>query len=240
MGEAQVVDCGCAFGQDDELRRGSVEEEVEGGAEQEGEQDVRDEDAGEEEDAGGGEDGEAGVEGGLALEGFGGPAVAEQREQEDGDGLREMGGEGVEAEDAEADGDDPVGQRSFFEIADAVDAQGDPVAGESHLAGGVGVGGVGVVEQGRGEERGEEDDQPEAERGWRRRWSGGDRSGWRASWRGSAQRLASWRLEGSGWACELVAVQDKLRLQGSADGRSDAAVEWRWTQEVPMYLACVG
>ena len=62
-----------------------------------------------------------------------------------------MSGEGVEAEDAEAEGDEPVGERRLFEIADAVDVQGDEVAGESHVAGGVGVGGVGVVEQRRGE-----------------------------------------------------------------------------------------
>ena len=59
-------------------------------------------------------------------------------------------------------GDDPVGERGFFEVADAVDAEGDPVAGEGHVAGGVGVGAVGVVEQRRGEERGEEEDEPEA------------------------------------------------------------------------------
>ena len=69
-----------------------------------------------------------------------------------------MGGEGVEAEDAEGEGDDPVGQRGLFEVADVVDAEGDPVVGEEHLAGGVGVGAVGVVEDGRGEEGGEEED----------------------------------------------------------------------------------
>ena len=72
-----------------------------------------------------------------------------------------MRGEGVEAEEAEAEGDEPVGERRFFEVADAVDAEGDEVAGEGHVAGGVGVGGVGVVEQRRGEESGEEEDQPE-------------------------------------------------------------------------------
>ena len=72
-----------------------------------------------------------------------------------------MGGEGVEAEEAEAEGDEPVGERGFFEVADAVDVEGDEVAGEGHVAGGAGVGGVGVVEQRRGEEGGEEDDQPE-------------------------------------------------------------------------------
>ncbi len=87
---------------------------------------------------------------------------AEEGEEEDGDGLGEMGGEGVEAEDAEAEGVEPVGEGGFFEIADAVDVEGDEVSGEGHVAGGVGVGGVGVVEQGRGEERGEEDDEPEA------------------------------------------------------------------------------
>jgi hypothetical protein len=36
-----------------------------------------------------------------------------------------MGGEGVEAEEAEAEGDEPVGERRFFEVADAVDVEGD-------------------------------------------------------------------------------------------------------------------
>ncbi len=96
--------------------------------------------------------------------------VAEEREQEDADGLGEMGGEGVEAEDAEAEGDEPVGQRRLLEVADAVDVEGDPVAGEGDVAGGVGVGGVGVVEQGRGEERGEEDDEPEADEMQKQEW----------------------------------------------------------------------
>ena len=102
-----------------------MEEAVEGGAEEEREQDFGDEDAGEEEDSGGGEDGEAGVEGGAGAEGSGGPVVAEEREEEDCDGLGEMGGEGVEAEDAEAEGDEPVGEGGFFEVADAVDVEGD-------------------------------------------------------------------------------------------------------------------
>jgi hypothetical protein len=73
-----------------------------------------------------------------------------------------MRGEGVEAEETEAEGDEPVGERRFFEVADAVDVEGDEVAGERHVAGGVGVGAIGVVEQRGGEERGEEDSQPEA------------------------------------------------------------------------------
>src|ERR1700733_5685833 len=70
-----------------------------------------------------------------------------------------MGGEGVETEDAEAESDEQVGEGRFFEVADAIDTEGDEVAGEGHVAGGAGVRGVGVVEQWRGEERGEEDDE---------------------------------------------------------------------------------
>ena len=116
---------------------------------------------GEEEDSGGGEDAEAGVEGGALSEGLARPADAEEHEEKDAEGLREVHGEGVDAEEAETDGDDPVGEWGFFKVADVVDAQGDPVAGEGHLAGCVGVGPVGVVEYGRGEERGEEEDEPE-------------------------------------------------------------------------------
>lgn len=137
-----------------------TEEEVEGEAEEEGEQDLRDEDTGEEEDAGGGEDTEAGVEGAAWVEGAGGPVVPEEGEKKDADGLGEMGAEGVEAEEAIADGDEPVGERRFFEIADAVDVEGDPIAGEGHVTGGAGVRGVGVIEQRRGEEGGEEDGEP--------------------------------------------------------------------------------
>ena len=138
-----------------------LEETVEGCGEEEGEEDVGEEDAGEEEDTGGGEDCEAGVEGGALAEGLARPADAEEHEEKDAEGLGKMHGEGVDAEEAEADGDDPVGEGGFFQVADVVDAQSDPVAGEGHLAGGVGVGPVGVVEYGRGEERGEEENEPE-------------------------------------------------------------------------------
>ncbi len=140
----------------------SVQQTVEGGAEEEGEDDLWDVDAGEEEDSGGGEYGEAGVEGGAGAEGFVGPVEAEEGEEKNTDGLGEVGGEGVEAEDAEAEGVEPVGEGSFLEVADAVDVEGDEISGQGHVAGCVGVGGVGVVEQRRGEEGGEEDDEPEA------------------------------------------------------------------------------
>ncbi len=137
------------------------QEAVKGGREEKGEQNLGDEVSGEEEDAGRGKDCQAGVESGAGVEGTVGPKIAEEREEEDSDGLWEMGGEGVEAEEAEAESDDPVRERGFFEVADAVDLEGNEVAGEGHVAGGAGVGAVGVVEQRRSEEGGEEDDQPE-------------------------------------------------------------------------------
>ena len=60
-----------------------------------------------------------------------------------------MGGEDVVAEEVIVDGDEPVGQRRLFEITDAVDVQRDPVAADGHVLGGIGVRGVGVVEQWR-------------------------------------------------------------------------------------------
>jgi len=64
-----------------------------------------------------------------------------------------VGGEGVFTEDLKADGHDPVGQGRLLDVADAVDLAGDPVAAVDDVLGGLGVGGVDVVEQGRGEER---------------------------------------------------------------------------------------
>ena len=71
---------------------------------------------------------------------------------------------GADAEELEAGGHRPVQQRRLLQIADAVGVERDPVVAQEHLARDLGVDGVGVVEQGRGEEReaGVEDD-PERE-----------------------------------------------------------------------------
>ena len=58
----------------------------------------------------------------------------------------------MDAEEFEAGGDGPVEERGLFEVADAVGVEGDPVVAEEHLAGDLGVDGVGVVEEGRSEE----------------------------------------------------------------------------------------
>ena len=105
------------------------------------------------------------------VEGSAGPGVTEEGEAEDGEGEGEVDGEGgclavrcgMGCEEAEAYGGDPVGERGLFEVADAVHVEGDPVAGGEHGLGGLGVGGVCVVEEGRGGEGGDEDEEPEAE-----------------------------------------------------------------------------
>ena len=63
-----------------------------------------------------------------------------------------MGGEDVVAEEVIVDGDHPVGERRFFEVANAVHVHRDPVSAGGDVLGGLGVGRVGVVEQG-GEKR---------------------------------------------------------------------------------------
>ena len=85
-------------------------------------------------------------------EGAAGEGFEDECESEDGEGEREARGGGVEAEELEAGGHGPVEERGFFEVADAVGVEGDPVVAEEHLAGDFGVDGVGVVEEWRGEE----------------------------------------------------------------------------------------
>ncbi len=109
---------------------------------------------------------------------------------------------------------EPVGEGGLFEVADAVDVEGDEVSGEGHVAGGVGVGGVGVVEEGRGEERGEEDDDPEAgedeEGGGAAGGVGGQRAGESGEWFGEVlgQDIGKAFREG-GIDHDLVLFQDK-------------------------------
>ena len=134
-----------------------AEEVVEGEGEEEREEGVGDEDAGEEEDACGREGEEGRVEGGEVAEGAARPGVAEEGEGEDGERQREMRGEGGFAEGRHAEGGNPVGEWGFFEVADAVDAEGDEVVRVEHGLRGLSVGGVGVVEQRRGVEAGGED-----------------------------------------------------------------------------------
>ena len=136
-----------------------------GEGEPEAEVDVGDDDAGEDEDAEAGEQDEAGVEAGSrGVEGAAGEAFEGESEGEDGEGEGKARGGSVDAEEFVAEGHAPVEDRGLFEVADAVGVESDPVVAEKHLAGDLGVDGVGVVEQRRGDE-GEAcvDDEPENE-----------------------------------------------------------------------------
>ena len=85
-------------------------------------------------------------------EGSAGEGFDDEGEGEDGEGEGEACGGGVDAEEFEAGGDGPVEERGLFEVAYAVGVEGDPVVAEEDLAGDLGVDGVGVVEQWRGDE----------------------------------------------------------------------------------------
>ena len=114
---------------------------------------VGDGDAGEDEDAEAGEENEAGIEAGPgAGEGAAGEGFGDEREGEDREGKREARGGGADAEEFEAGRHGPVEEWGLFEVADAVGVEGDPVLAEKYLAGDLGVDGVGVVEERRGDE----------------------------------------------------------------------------------------
>ena len=109
---------------------------------------VGDGDAGEDEDSEARERDEGGVESGAgACEGAAGEGLAGEREGEDGEGERDARGRGSYSEDLHAGGHRPVEERGFLEVADSVGVERRPVVAQEHLAGDLGVDGVGVVEQ---------------------------------------------------------------------------------------------
>jgi hypothetical protein len=67
----------------------------------------------------------------------------------------------VDAEELDAEGYSPVRKRGFFEVADIVFVESDPVVADKDFAARVGVGGVDIVLKGRGEEAGAVDGEPE-------------------------------------------------------------------------------
>ena len=139
-----VLGLGCLFGE-------PVAEEREG--EPEAEVGVGDDDAGEDEDAEAGEQNETSVEArSRGVECAPGEAFEHQSEGEDGEGEWKARSSSVDAEEFVAEGHAPVEEWGFFEVADTVGVEGDPVVAEDHLAGDFGVDGVGVVEERRGDE----------------------------------------------------------------------------------------
>ncbi len=85
----------------------------------------------------------------------------EEGERENAEALREAGGPFGDAEERKADGHCPVRDWRFFEIADAVFVERDPVVEREHFAAGFGVGAVGIVEQRWMQQAGDEDGKPE-------------------------------------------------------------------------------
>ena len=122
-------------------------------------------DAGEDEDAEAGEGDEACVEAGAgAKERAAGEGLEDEGEGGDGESKRQAGGGGGGSEEAHGSGHEPVEERGFLEVADAVGVESDEVVAEEHLAGDLCVHGVGVVEQRRGEEgEGAVKEEPEGE-----------------------------------------------------------------------------
>ncbi len=95
------------------------------------------------------------VEAGAASPAARSPQPRQPGETEDGKGVGQVGGEHVLAEDPVGDGIEPVGQRRLFEVADAIELHGYPVAAFVHVLGDLGMRGIDVVEQRRSKERSE-------------------------------------------------------------------------------------
>ena len=158
----------------------AAQEAIEANAEEQCQQHIRDEVAGEEKDAGGGEDAEGGVGGGALSPCEKRPSPGERGQQQDGERERQVGGEDVEAEELVVDSGHPIGKRWLFKVADAVDVERDPVAGERHVAGGAGMGRISVIKQAGGEEGAEIDCQEDGRE--QQKWHAAD---WRAREAGS-------------------------------------------------------
>ena len=101
-----------------------------------------------------GENAESGVEAGAASPGAARPEPGQPGAAQQGQRIGQVGGKDVLAEDAIERGVEPVGQRRFLQVADAVDLQRHPVAALGHVLRGLGMAGVGVVQQGRRKQRG--------------------------------------------------------------------------------------
>ncbi len=138
----------------------AVEKEIEGDPDPEADGDVGDQDAGEEIGAAGGEENYGGPEAGLRREETAAEEVEEEGESEDAEMEGEASAPGVDAEDFDGGGGAPVGERGFFEVTDVVFVEGDPVVSDEDFAAGVGVGGVDVVLERRGEKAGAVDSEP--------------------------------------------------------------------------------
>ena len=127
----------------------------------EGDKDIGDQDAGVDIGAKGESEGERGVESGVRVEVMASDGVRCEQQSETPSARGRRAAQSVTPKKFVAGGHAPVEQRRFFEIAQTVDVKSGPVVAEHHLAGGFGVDGIGIVEQGRGVEAGEIKGEPE-------------------------------------------------------------------------------
>ena len=141
----------------------AVEEEVEAEADPEADEKIGNENAREEVWAERGDEDYGGPETGGGSEEAAADLKKEEGEGENAEALRETGGPFGDAEERETDGHRPVWEGGFFEIADAVFVEGDPIVEGDHFAACFGVGAVGIVEERWVEEAGDEDGEPESE-----------------------------------------------------------------------------
>ena len=81
------------------------------------------------------------------------PYPGQNGQAENPQGQRQMGGKDIVTEEMVVNRNQPVGQGWFFQVADAIHLQSHPVAAVRHVLGGGSMVGIGIVEQGWGEER---------------------------------------------------------------------------------------
>ncbi len=131
----------------------SGDEAVEGNEQKQAQDGLGNDKACKEKRADGGKHAQPGVESGARPPCPAGPEPREPRQAEHGQRVGQVGGKGVLAEDAVADGHQPEGKRRFLDIADAIDLAGDPVAAVQDVLGRLRVRGVHIVHQRRREKR---------------------------------------------------------------------------------------
>ena len=136
------------------FRLPAVEEEIEGDADPEADGDVGNENPSEKTGADCSEKHCGGPEAGLWRQEATAKEIEQKRKREDAQVQRDACAPGVDPEELDADGNPPVGERGFFEVADAVFVERDPVMTDKDLAPGVGMGRINVVLKRRGEEAG--------------------------------------------------------------------------------------
>jgi hypothetical protein len=153
-GPAHVEECGPSVVQ-------PKQKTVQGESNEERQQRFRNIDPGKEKDADTGQQGKRRVECRPFVECAPRPVPCKHGRRQNPESHGKMGGEHVIAEGMIIDGGEPVGKGRLLQIADAIDLQRHPIAGERHVLSGIGMRGIGIVKQGWREKRREIDGEPD-------------------------------------------------------------------------------